>query len=251
MKFLILVFSLFGIGFFGGVREMERKPLYFAPPNVLQHFSMGYRDFLANLLWLRFIQDADFCSFEKGKPVYKGDKKTCELGWAYNMADAISELAPRFKSLYTLSPLIMSVFSGDKKGAERILLKGLKHFPQDWRINFYAAYLYTAEVKNPELAARHAYRSAQNGGPDWLYRLSAKKYGEAREFLLGETILKNLLKRELSKEQRRRIEKHLQEFREEYKQKKSQPALTLSEFILIFFKICCFARLKVWVSLYF
>ncbi len=221
MKFIILVFSLFGIGFFGGVKELDRKPLYFAPPNVLQYFSLGYRDFLANLLWLRFIQDADFCSFEKGKPVYKGGKKHCELGWSYNMVDAISELAPRFKTPYTLSPVIMSIFTGDKKGAERILLKGLKNFPKDWRINFYAAYLYAIDIKKPELAARYAYQSAKNGGPYWLYSLSAKKYGEANERLLGETILTNLLKRNLPNKQKTYIQEHLKDFRQEYMKKKT------------------------------
>ncbi|MDE0119769.1 MAG: hypothetical protein OXM55_07165 [Bdellovibrionales bacterium] len=221
MKFIILIFSIFGIVFLGDVKERERKPLYFAPPNVLQHFSLGYRDFLADLLWLRFIQDADFCSFKKGRPVYKGDVKTCELGWSYNMVDAITELAPRFKTPYTLSSVILSVFTGDKKGAERILLKGLKHFPNDWRINFYAAYLYTVDIKNPELAARYAYQSAKNGGPYWLYSLSAKKYGEANQLLLGETILKNLLGRDLTDKQRAHVEEHWREFREEYMQKKA------------------------------
>ncbi len=220
MKFMILTFSLLGIGFFGGTfKEREKKPLYFAPPDILQHFSLGYRDFLANLLWLRFIQDADFCSFEQGKPMYKGSKKHCELGWSYNMAEAISELAPRFKTLYTLSPVIMSVFTGDKKGAERILLKGLKYFPKDWRINFYMAYLYAVDIKKPELAARYAYQSAENGGPDWLYSLSAKQYGEAKQFILGEAVLKELLKRNPTGRQRARIEERLREFRKEYAQK--------------------------------
>ena len=216
MKFFILLFSLFGIVFFGSIKEQDRKPLYFAPPNVLQYFSLGYRDFLANLLWLRFIQDADFCSFEKGKPVYAGDKKHCELGWSFRMVDAISELAPRFKTPYTLSSVILSVFTGDIKGAERILLKGLKHFPQDWRINFYAAYLYVIDMKKPELAARYAYQSAKNGGPYWLYSLAAKQYGESEHLLLGETILKNLLKRDLTGQQRTHVHKHLKEFREKY-----------------------------------
>ena len=219
MKLFILSLSLFGIVFFGGNRERERKPLYFAPPNVLQHFSMGYRDFLANLLWLRFIQDADFCSFEKGLPVYKGDKKHCELGWSYHMVDAITELAPRFKTPYTLSSIILSVFTGDLKGAERVLLKGLKHFPQDWRINFYAAYLYALDLKKPEVAARYAYQSAKNGGPYWLYSFAAKQYGESSHLLLGETILKNLLKRDLTDEQKVRVQEHLKEFRQDYLKK--------------------------------
>ena len=222
MKLLIVLGSLFGIIFFGGIKEQKKKPLYFAPPNVIQHFSLGYRDFLANLLWLRFIQDADFCSFKKGKSVYKGDIKHCELGWSYRMVDAISELAPRFKTPYTLSSILLSVFTGDKKGAENILLKGLKYFPNDWKINFYAAYHYAVDVKKPELAARYAYQSAKNGGPYWMYSLAAKQYAEKGHLLLGETILKNLLNRDITDQQKVHVRKHMKEFREKYMKKSSK-----------------------------
>ncbi len=222
MKLLVVLSSLFGIIFFGGIKEQKKKPLYFAPPNVIQHFSLGYRDFLANLMWLRFIQDADFCSFEKGKPVYKGDIKHCELGWSYRMVDAISELAPRFKTPYTLSSILLSVFTGDKKGAEKILLKGLKYFPNDWKINFYAAYHYAVDVKKPELAAHYAYQSAKNGGPYWMYSLAAKQYAEEGHLLLGETILKNLLNRDITDQQKAHVRKHMKAFREKYMKKSSK-----------------------------
>ncbi len=219
MKFLILALSICGIAVFGKVRDREKRPLYFTPPNILQHFSLGYKDFIANLLWLRFIQSADFCSFEKGKPVYTGDKKDCELGWSYNMVSAITDLAPRFKTPYKLSSLILSIFTGDKKGAEKILLKGLKHFPEDWPINFYATYLYAVELKKPKLAARYAYQAAKNGGPYWLYSLSAKQYGETgikEHKRLGEQILTDLLNKNLTKGQKKHVKRHLQDFREKY-----------------------------------
>lgn len=219
MKFLILALSISGIVFLGEVKKREKKPLYFAPPNVLQHFSLGYRDFMANLLWLRFIQDADFCSFEKGNPIYTGDKKHCELGWSYNMVDAITELAPRFKTPYTLSSVILSVFTGDKKGSEKILLKGLKYFPNDWRINFYSTYFYAVEMKQPKRAAHYAHQSAKNGGPYWLYSLAAKQHGEtgtAEHLQLGEQILTDLLNKDLPEEQKKHVEKHLKNFRKEY-----------------------------------
>ena len=180
----------------------------------MQHFSLGYKDFMANLLWLRYLQSADFCSFEKGIPVYKGDKKHCELGWGYRMVDAITELSPRFNPVYTISASILSVFTGDVKGAEKILLKGVKHFPEDWQINLYTSYIYTVDIDNPERAAHHAYIAAENGGPEWLYNLAAKKQGESGNRELGEVILQNLLKRDLSEQQRKQVEKHLRELRE-------------------------------------
>jgi len=216
MKFIILIVSLSGIIFLGGLKGHEQKPLYFAPPNVLHHFSLGYRDLMANLLWLRFIQSADFCSFEKGLPVYKGDKKTCEFGWAYRMVDAISNLAPKFRAPYGTSALILSIFSGDLKGAESILLKGLKQFPKDLALNTYATYLYALDLKKPELAAKYAYQAAESGAPYWFYSLAAKQFGVAEQKQLGESILMDLLNKDLSDKQREQVEEHLNEFREEY-----------------------------------
>ena len=216
MQFLLFLGSLFGIAFFGGEAEIKKRPLYFAPPKIIKYFTLGYDDFTANMLWLRYLQSADFCSFEKGIPVYRGDKKTCELGWAYRMVDAITELAPRFKPVYTISTSIMSVFTGDIKGAENILLKGVQQFPKDWRINFHTAYLYALEIKDPVKAARYAYTAAENGGPSWLYGLSAKQHGASGNRKLGEAVLQGLLERkDLDEGQRKQVEEQLRRLREE------------------------------------
>ena len=214
MKLIFFLISLFGIVFFGTEVDVKKRPLYFAPPNIIQHFSLGYKDFMANLLWLRYLQSADFCSFEKGIPVYRGDKKHCEFGWGYHMVDAITELSPRFNPVYTISASVLSVFTGDIKGAEKILLKGVKYFPDDWQINLYISYIYTVDINNPERAAHHAYKAAENGGPEWLYNLAAKKHGEMGNQRLGEIILQNLLNRDLTEKQRSQAEKHLKEFRD-------------------------------------
>ena len=163
------------------------RGLYFSPPAVLQHFALGWRDFLADVFWLRFLQSADFCSFEKGLPIYTGDKKNCERGWSYSMVSLLSDLAPRFKSPYTFSVVILSVFMGDKEGAKNILQKGLRYFPNDWKINFYAVYFYAIEMKEPEKAVLYARRSAENGGPSWLYDFSPENQP------LTERLKKNIL----------------------------------------------------------
>lgn len=216
---IIFIFvSILGIIFFGRVTGLQNKPLYFSPPNTLVYFSLGYRDFIANLMWIRFIQDADFCSFKKGIPVYTGGKNYCKWGWSYRMADAITQLAPRFKKVYRFSYTILNIFTGDILGAEKILLKGLKYFPSDWKLNFAATYFYSLEVKNTKLAAYYAHQSAKNGGPYWLYGFSATQYRESKNALLGETILKNLLNSGLSEKKTVYVHKYLKKLQEQYRQ---------------------------------
>ena len=134
---LFLVFFLGGIVVLGSRTPVFSRPLYFAPSGMLQYFTLGYQDFTADLLWLRFLQSADFCSFEKGRPVYEGEElaggegrkvlpSECRLGWGYQTAHVITELSPRFRAVYRTAGPVLSVFVGDIEGAERILLKGVK-----------------------------------------------------------------------------------------------------------------------------
>ena len=176
---------------------LKKKPLYFTPPRVLKHFHLGFSDFMADLLWLRYLQNADFCSFEKGLPVYKGDKKTCYKGWAYHMADVVTELAPQFQSPYLFSTVMMHIFAGDRAGAEAILQKALRIFPKDKDIHFYAAYLYSSQ-EDQRLAAHHATQSALYGGPKWLYRLASPQKTIKKQALrnVKKSLFKNLLKTE-------------------------------------------------------
>ena len=206
----IIFLCVLGIGILclSTVKESEIRPLYWTPPPVLKHFSLGYEDFWAHLLWLRLIQSADFCSFEKGRPVYKGDINKCEMGWSYSMSNLITDLAPRFKAPYMFSTVILGVFTGDKTGAEHILLKALKNFPKDWQVNFYATWFYSTEVNHPEKARHYALQSAQNGGPSWLYDFSNRPVEKAQQ--VSEKVQQELLKRNLTKEQKQYVHRKWQ-----------------------------------------
>ncbi len=194
-----------------------KRPLYWTPPSILRHFNLGYQELVADLLWLRFLQSADFCSFEKGIPVYDGQSvSSCELGWSYRMLDVITELAPRFKTPYRVGGVLMSVFSGDVKGAEKILLKGLNYFSTDWQLHFYLAYLYAVEFEDPWKANYYSYQAAQNGGPDWLGSQLTRQFDLDRQ-ILGKTVLSHFLKKNLTDSQKNRIIQRLQTLQDDSK----------------------------------
>ena len=206
MRWILLCVSFLGILFFGlVVQKQESRPLYFTPPIALKYFSLGYKDFWANIWWLRLIQSADFCSFEKGHTTYTGTIHHCNLGWSYRITDLITSLAPRFKEPYLFSAVMLSVFTGDTKGADRILQKGLKQFPQDWRLPFYSTYFYSVELNQWEKASHYAHLSAKNGGPKWLYDFSHQAPKKASQ--VQEAIKQDLLKRKLTKKQKKYIQK--------------------------------------------
>lgn len=188
---ICICFSLFGIYLFGEEAvKPYRKPYYFAPPEVIKYFAFGYNEVYADLLWIRYIQSADYCNYEQGIPKYDGKTKyRCDKGWAYYMAHAITELAPRFKKPYTTAGTMLSVIIGDKEGARLIFEKAVQRIPNDWNVFFHAGYHYLIELDQPQKAADYLLQSARLGGPPWLYSLSAKIYTQTGYLDVAEKLL--------------------------------------------------------------
>ena len=218
-KTLVLICLCFGLSlsFFQPIlKKQNSKLFYFAPPDKIKYFSLGFSDLYADLLWLRLLQNIDFCSSQKGLPIYDGKKKyQCEKGWSYKMTEAITELAPRFLAPYVIAGSIISIIVGDKLGAKRIYDKALKNFPENWRIHFSASYHYLVELEEEDKAAKLLIRTADLGGPAWLYALAAKTYKKGGRLLLAEEILKEALKKDVSGAYRKAFELRLKEVQEE------------------------------------
>ena len=175
-----------------GHRKSHDHPVYFAPPPVIKHFAFGFPDLYADLLWVRLLQDVDFCASEKGLPKYDGKTSyQCEKGWSYKVTDTLTELAPRFLKAYIIAGSIMGVIMGDQEGAKAIYDKGLKRFPNNWRLLFGAGHHYLSEIQDREKGAELLLRSAQNGGPLWLYDLSATQYEKTGNTLIAYKILQD------------------------------------------------------------
>lgn len=185
--FFIAVILLIGIVYinknYTTPKKTQSTVLY--PPKYISLFSFGYADYYADILWLRLVQDIDFC--EKGK-------NKCSENWAYKMLDAITELSPKFRSAYASGALTLSVLVNDVKGSSKIFRKAIKQFPNDWEILYKAAYHFLLEEKDNTLAAQTLYRSAENGGPKWLYSLASRLHKKEGSLLLGIVSLKTYLK---------------------------------------------------------
>ena len=223
-----ILLALAGIYFFGEETvKPYRKPYYFAPPESIQNFAFGYNDVYADLLWIRYIQNADYCNYEQGLPKYDGKTRyKCHKGWAYYMAHAITELAPRFKKPYLLSGTMLSVIVGDKEGARLISEKAVKQFPNDWDVYFHAGYHYLIELDQPEQAARSLLKAAQLGGPIWLYSLSAKLYTKAGRLNVAEKLLKKVIEEDPESQYIKTLKERLEEV-----QQKKQKAESAPEFL--------------------
>lgn len=131
-------------------------------PDFLRLTSFGYGKAVSSMLWLRFLQQT---------PPEKVARD--QLSWIYYDLEAVSELDPNFYPAYELGGIFLSVITEDKRGAERIFLKGTKRFPNSWRLRAYLAYHYQFELGEPEKAGEQYVAAAALPGASYLVKVLA------------------------------------------------------------------------------
>jgi tetratricopeptide (TPR) repeat protein len=158
---------------FGPQAQQEVKQYLISPPPKLEYFSFGYQMPIADQLWIRAIQDFDYCENLLAKNHCEGN------GWLADMLDSLTNLAPDYLIAYKAGGLALTVIVSDYAGATRIFDKGVAVFPKDLNLLYRAAYHAMIEEKNNEKAARIFIQAAQNGGKSWFYSLATRLLTEA------------------------------------------------------------------------
>lgn len=207
--------------------DIDKK--YLRPPVALKDFTFGYNDFLASSLWIRLLQNFDYCEtgkYEESDYVApqqgvsnkidaiierKIKPSKCNKGWVYSMLDVMSDIQPRFHLAYDTGAMFLSVIVDDREGARLIFEKGLKVYPDDWRLNYHAAYHYLWEMQEPKRAAELFHKAGTSGAPEWAVALSAALYTKAGQAQIAKTILENALKNNPKGQDEARIKARLQE----------------------------------------
>jgi hypothetical protein len=158
---------------------------YFVNPSpYLEHMTFGYRELVADLLWLRTIQDVDHCE----RPLK--DKELCTHSWVFKMVDKVTDLSPQFRIIYATVPLLLAITVNDIQGAIELLDKGVRYFPNDWPILYRGGYLYLYERGDKTKAAEYFLRAQKSGGPDWLATLATRLYSESGRLEMVQQLVK-------------------------------------------------------------
>lgn len=209
--------------------QLQTDKKFLKPPEAIKNFTFGYNDMFASLLWIRLLQNFDYC--EGGKydgsefvpPVDSASDKIagiverkmnpsrCHKGWVYSMLDSISTIEPRFDLAYDTGALFLSVIVDDREGARLLFDKGLKVYPDNWSLNYHAGYHYLWEMQDVERAAPLFERASRNGAPKWVSALSAALYTKAGQAQVAKSILEEALLTNPKGRDEERIKKRLEE----------------------------------------
>jgi hypothetical protein len=118
----------------------DQDVLYLPPAQHLGTMSLGYREALADLIWIRAV-------------IFAGDRVgSTNYTWIMEYLEAIYSLAPGFRRPYAWGGVAF-IYSGedvDRAMVERAIAlyqRGLEHFPEDHELLFAAGMLLTRDVQ--------------------------------------------------------------------------------------------------------
>lgn len=181
-----LFLAAFHFYFFKTKPLVENRSLI-RPPKI-QNFTFGFSEHIADQLWIRSIQDLDFCEKKESETRCRKDS------WLYSMLDLIVDLSPHFRKVQAVGPIALTVLISDIEGASKLFDRAVANFPNDWPILYRASYQAMEEEKDYDKAAKLLIRAAQNGGPPWFYSLAGRLYTKEGRIDLAEVVYQDVKK---------------------------------------------------------
>jgi hypothetical protein len=181
-----LFFSCIALSFFLFGYLVPQKGLLLHPLPYMDKLSFGYHEVLADAMWIRAVQDLDYCEEKTNENLCRNQ------GWLYQMLETVTNLSPQFRVPYAAGALALTVVISDIDGATKIFEKGIKAFPRDWPLLYRAAYHYLYEVKDNKRAADLLVQAGQNGAPPWVFSLASRLYSDSGNLELAESLVVEL-----------------------------------------------------------
>lgn len=176
-----------------GVSQTSTSEPMLIPPQHLDKFTFGFEEVMADLLWLRSVQNFDYCGayFLTGETIKLGEvsHKICGQGWVFQMLDAATRIVPRYRVIYTRGAVGLSVAVNDRAGADVLFDRGSEVFPNEWPIFYMSGYHKAIEMNDPERAAAAFERAATLGAPNWVPLLAARLYDLGGRAAIGMQVL--------------------------------------------------------------
>lgn len=148
----------------------EPDLLFFSSPGLVQKMALGYDAIIADLYWMRTIQYYGRREEAAKRPVRYKNLAT--------LLDITTTLNPHLMDAYRAGSAFLSepdpIGAGQPKEAIKLLDKGIRFHPQEWRLFFdkgFVYYIYLNDFK----AAGEVWLSASRmpGVPNWMESLAA------------------------------------------------------------------------------
>jgi tetratricopeptide (TPR) repeat protein len=175
--------------------------MYLPQGEYLRIAVLGYRQVVADLLWIQAIQAM-------------GERKiTEEAGhWIAHALNVITTLDPRFVHVYEAGGIALTTLVVLPEESNRLLEKGIRHNPDVWSLPYLLGFNYYFELYDDAQAADYIARASRlPGAPEYLARLATRLYVSAREPQVAIEFLAQMYEQTSDENVRRVLEQRLKE----------------------------------------
>lgn len=205
----LLAASIFFVNLnIGSIRLRSYEQRLVCVNNFVKYFSVGFDNSIADLFWIRFLQELDASNHAN-----IAEQHLCPDGtssWHFHIMNVAFDLDNRFYEIMVHAPLLVSVTISDSKGASILFDKSVINFPNDWRILYRASYQAQVEEHDFQKAANLLYRAGKNGAPGWVMSLAGGLYNQAGNRKMAEQIYDELIKDAKDEETAKRLKLKLE-----------------------------------------
>jgi hypothetical protein len=150
-------------------RPYLHEKLYLPSGKFLEQLSLGYRELVADFVWLSAVQ-------------YYGDfrKGNHDLKYFRGLIDITTALDPHFTFAYLFGALVVSEDEGAFAEGMDMLKRGMANNPGAWQLPFEIGFLNFVNGEDAQLAARYfELASRMPGAPEYAQRFAAFVYSKA------------------------------------------------------------------------
>lgn len=171
------------------LREASRHPA----------LAFGFRNFLADLLWLRAIQMGE------SRP-----SSSAVLEAFHQLIVAVNNYDPRFEVPYILAAVKLGESPEFGDEALETLERGTRALPGSWRLHFYAGYIHYFSLGDPVAGGKSLQAAARiPGSPAYLPLLASRMFAEGSEPQTAISFLTELIREEPNAGRRKTLEERL------------------------------------------
>ncbi len=144
--------------------------MYVPQGEYLRIAVLGYRQVVADLLWMQAIQAM-------------GERTVSEEAghWIAHALDVVTTLDPQFVRVYEVGGIALTTLVVLTEESNRLLEKGIRYNPEVWRLPFYLGFNYYFELHDDQKAAEYIARASRlPEAPAYLASFAAQLYVSAR-----------------------------------------------------------------------
>jgi len=182
-------------------REVRQRPGLLAAVSRSPDFAFGFRNVLADVVWLEAVQVA-------------GNLKMAPEDYdrLYELLNVEANFDPKFDIPYLLGGLVLGESTDHAQKALEVFERGKREYPADWRFPFYIGYTSYFSLGETETAGKAMAEAARlPRSPAYLPGLASRMLSEAREPGAALALLETIVRQESDPARRAVLERRIRE----------------------------------------